>query len=128
MPKRPYETAEAHWPRLKPRVRQKRKDPTPAEAHLWRYLRNRRLNQAKFRRQHAIGRYIVDFVCLSARLVIEVDGAYHGDKIDYDRQRQAELEGMGYRVLRFSNEAVLHQTREVLRQIAAELNSFELGI
>ncbi len=122
MPKRPYETADAHWRRLRPRVRKMRKGPTPAEAHLWRYLRRRRLNRAKFRRQHAIGRYIVDFVCLPARLIVEVDGAYHGDRVDYDRQRQAELERLGYRVLRFSNERVLHQTREVLREIAMTLN------
>ncbi|MBN8595529.1 MAG: endonuclease domain-containing protein [Anaerolineae bacterium] len=100
-----------------------RHQPTPAEDHLWQYLRGRRLNGAKFRRQHAIGPFIVDFVCIEERLIVEVDGLIHEqpDQQDRDGNRQAHLEGLGYRVLRFTNDEVLQSAQAVLAVIDAAL-------
>ena len=78
-----------------------RKDPTPAEAILWRYLRSKRFGNIKFRRQHPIPPYIVDFFCAVERLVIELDGESHIGKEAYDAQRQLFLEQQGLTVLRF---------------------------
>ena len=72
-----------------------RKDPTPAEAILWRYLRSKRFGNIKFRRQHPIPPYIVDFFCAVERLVIELDGESHIGKEAYDAQRQLFLEQQG---------------------------------
>ena len=109
------------WAKLKPLARQKRHDPTPAEQKLWHVLRQRSLAGFKFRRQHAIERFIVDFYCASARLVIEVDGPIHDYTLEEDAVRQEYLEGLGLRVIRFTNDAVLHQTDVVLQQIEATL-------
>jgi phosphoribosylformylglycinamidine synthase len=100
-----------------------RHQPTPAEDHLWQYLRGRRLNGAKFRRQHAIGPFIVDFVCIEQLLIVEVDGLIHeqADQHDRDVNRQAHLEGLGYRVLRFTNGEVLQSVQAVLEVIDAAL-------
>jgi very-short-patch-repair endonuclease len=105
------------WKRLKPFAREMRHTPTPAEELLWERLRNRRLNQLKFRRQFAIERFIVDFVCLEHRLIIEVDGSIHDQQQEYDELRQLFLESIGFRVLRFSNDAVLHATEAVVEVI-----------
>lgn len=94
-----------------------RKQPTPAEAHLWRALRARRLAGLKFRRQHPVGRFILDFYCPAHKLVIEIDGGVHVQRSDYDQRRTQQLEAFGYRVLRFSNEAVLDQLPIVLESI-----------
>ena len=98
--------------------RRMRKNPTPAEAMLWECLRDRRLAGAKFRRQHPIGRYIVDFYCHQRRLIVELDGGVHKQRTEYDEYRQAELEAQGYTVLRFSNEQVMTALEEVLTEIA----------
>jgi very-short-patch-repair endonuclease len=72
---------------------------TATEGRLWSHLRRRQLDGWKFRRQAPIGDYIVDFVCLAARLVIELDGSTHDEKkFDYDQRRQAWLESEGYKV------------------------------
>ena len=85
------------------RAKQLRKNPTDAEQLLWRELRSRQLRGHKFRRQQPLGKFIVDFVCLKARLVIEVDGGQHNqDEIAaYDKERSAWLQREGFRVLRF---------------------------
>jgi very-short-patch-repair endonuclease len=85
-----------------------RKEPTSAEEKLWGMLRNRRYRDAKFRRQHAIGPYVVDFACVTLRLVVEVDGPSHGDseQAAFDAKRTAELESWGWRVARISNAEV----------------------
>ena len=119
-----YETADASlYKVLQERALQHRNYPTQAEAVLWEYLRGNRLG-AKFRRQHLIGQYIPDFVCLSKQLIIEVDGGYHfiGDQIISDEQRTAYLESFGYHVIRFTNEEVLTDTQNVLQKIRHIMN------
>lgn len=96
--------------------------PTEAESLLWRNIRARRLN-AKFNRQHIIGDYIVDFVCIEKKLVIEVDGGYHSEyeQIEKDELRTARLNRMGFSVIRFSNEEVLENIHEVINKIKIKL-------
>nr|WP_229720925.1 DUF559 domain-containing protein [Dyella nitratireducens] len=84
---------------------------------MWRHLRHRNLEAHKFRRQYPIAEYIVDFVCLSAMLVIEIDGGQHVDAAEYDAVRTRRLEARGFRVLRFWNDEVLLQTGDVLEVI-----------
>ena len=84
------------------RARELRRNQTAAETCMWRLLRDRRLGGLKFRRQHVIGGHVVDFVCLAARLVIEIDGATHED-VEADAIRTADIERAGYTVIRFWN-------------------------
>ncbi len=81
---------------------------TEAESRLWAVLRSHRVNNVHFRRQHAIGPYIVDFCAPQKKLVIELDGGQHLDQEEYDAERTAFLESKGYRVLRFWNSDVTH--------------------
>ena len=99
-----------------------RHEPTPAEAKMWQLLRGNQLG-VKFRRQHSINRYIVDFVCLSHKLIVELDEAGHleSDQADYDKGRTAYLIEPGYRVLRFTNEQALTLPRRVLATIKTNL-------
>ncbi len=90
---------------------------TPAETHLWNALRCRQLAGLKFRSQHPVGQFIVDFYCPSCKLVIEVDGDIHTQQKAYDEARTEQLQSFGYRVLRFSNEEVLHDLPTVLAYI-----------
>src|SRR4051794_22401855 len=87
-------------------ARSMRRKPTDAEQRLWRELRSRRLDSIKFRRQVPIGRYIADFACLEARLIVEIDGSQHADS-KYDAVRNADLNALGFRVLRLWNDDVL---------------------
>src|SRR5438552_18453887 len=104
------------------RARELRANTTAAERRLWSRLRAKRIGGFKFRRQHAIGEYIADFVCLSARLVVEVDGATHGeDRETADDQRTAYLEKVGFRVIRFWNSDVFMSIDDVAHAIAMEL-------
>ena len=80
-----------------------RKNLTPAERKLWAYLRNHQLNGLDFRRQHALGPFIVDFCCPAVKLTIEIDGASHADQVDYDTCRTQWLSEHGWRELRFTN-------------------------
>ena len=100
-----------------------RSDSTAAEVQLWSHLRNRGLAGAKFRRQHPIGNYIVDFYCAAGLLVVEIDGLHHlePEQAYRDEGRTAYLEEQGLRVLRFSNRQVLTETGAVLDQILAAL-------
>ncbi|NMC79440.1 MAG: DUF559 domain-containing protein [Chloroflexi bacterium] len=98
-----------------------RHNPTPEEDRLWQALRNKQLTGAKFRRQHAIDRFIVDFYCAEARLVVEVDGPIHQYSQEEDATRQEFLESQGLRVLRFSNDQINQDVETVLEQIAAAL-------
>lgn len=88
-----------------------------AEALLWSLLRNRRLADAKFRHQHVIAPYIVDFYCAEHRLVIELDGGQHSEQQDYDQRRDAFLEQKNITVLRFWNHQMLNETEAVLEAI-----------
>jgi very-short-patch-repair endonuclease len=94
-----------------------------SEAKLWAHLRNRRLGGFKFLRQVPIGPYYADFLCREARLIIEVDGGTHSkpDEIAADRQRQQELERMGYRIVRVWNGDVSQNIEGVLDALLAEL-------
>ncbi len=89
-------------------ARMMRSSPTPTERMFWEIVRSGRVEGFKFRRQHRIGKFIVDFVCLSKRLIVEIDGDIHQDKIHQisDSIREQELKEMGYKVLRFTNEEV----------------------
>jgi len=107
--------------RLTPIAQNLRPASTEAETRLWRHLRNRQLAGHKFRRQHPIGAHIADFACEQARLVIELDGGHHADKIEADARRTESLEAAGYRVLRFWNSDVLQNTRGVLEAIRLAL-------
>ena len=105
------------WTKLKPLAREMRHEPTQAEDLLWQRLRNRQVQHAKFRRQHAIDRFLVDFYCAEASLVIEVDGEIHQFTPEEDAIRQEFLESQGLKVMRFPNNAVLEQTEEVIQKI-----------
>ncbi len=98
-------------------ARRLRRDSTEAERALWRLLRARQLSGYKFRRQQPIDRYIVDFICFTHRLVIEVDGGQHGINLDYDERRTRHLEKQGFRVLRFWNNEVLENPEGVCMKI-----------
>jgi very-short-patch-repair endonuclease len=99
------------------RARKLRKNPTDAERFLWRYLRLRQIEGYRFRRQRPIGRYIVDFVCLERKIVIEVDGGQHNEETAYDAERDRWLQADGYRVLRFWNHEILTETKAVMEVI-----------
>ena len=104
-------------------ARRLRSSMSEAEKRLWYHLRAHRFAGASFRRQAPIGRYIVDFVCHHAGLIIELDGGQHGTVkgARHDDQRTAWFASRGYRVLRFWNSDVLQNTEGVLEMIAAEL-------
>ena len=103
---------------MKTRARQLRQNATFPERVLWSLLRDRRLNGVKFRRQHAIGPYIVDFYCSSHGLVVELDGRSHDDRGIEDRQRQEYLESVaGLRVIRVRNDDVFQDRESVLLAI-----------
>jgi very-short-patch-repair endonuclease len=100
-----------------------RLEMTDAEAVLWDVLRGRRLGGLRFRRQHTVGPYILDFWCSELRLVEEVDGPIHDHQIDYDEARTAHLEAYGYTVVRFRNDEVLSNLDAVLNRILATANT-----
>src|SRR5690348_5730010 len=95
------------WARLKPLAQEMRHTPTDAEEYLWQQLKGSKLGGLKFRNQHTIEPFIVDFYCAEFRLVIEVDGLIHEQQKDKDQFRQEMLEAGGYHVLRFNNEELL---------------------
>lgn len=104
-------------PRQKATRRRLRRDATPAERRLWTALRGRRLGGHRFRRQHGVGPYVLDFYCPAARLAIELDGAVHADpqRAAYDAARTHHLTALGIRVLRFENRQVL-ETLDVVAE------------
>ena len=103
---------------IQQRARELRKEMRPAEKKLWQVLRGNQLDGLYFRRQHAVGTYILDFVCVQEKLVIEVDGGTHLEQEEYDQERTRWLEEeKGYRVIRFTNDAVLKNTYEVIEAI-----------
>jgi len=98
-------------------AKQPRRNQTDAERVLWFRLRNRRLNDLKFKRQVPIDRYVVDFCCSDARLIVELDGGQHATQTVEDLNRTRNLEAMGYLVLRFWNNDVLQNLDGVLEEI-----------
>ena len=99
-----------------------RKNQTDAENVLWFNLRNNKLNGIKFKRQVPIGKYIVDFVCMEKKLVIELDGSQHIDNQDYDKIRTQFLQNNGYTVIRFFDNDILKSTKIVLESIYKKYN------
>jgi very-short-patch-repair endonuclease len=100
-----------------------------AEQVLWHHLRGRQISGLKFRRQHPFGDYILDFVCLENKLVIEVDGKQHGQQVGYDKNRTHELQMAGFRVLRFWDNEVLKEmesVKEKIWMVVQELQSHPL--
>ena len=98
--------------------------PADAERVLWEYLRAKQLS-VKFNRQHIIGDYIVDFVCIEKKLVIEVDGGYHSEyeQIEKDENRTQRLNDWGFNVIRFKNEDIFGDISSVLKTIKIKLNN-----
>jgi very-short-patch-repair endonuclease len=101
-----------------------RRTMTPAEKVLWESLRNRQVKGCRFRRQHPIKDFVVDFFCYDALLSIEVDGEVHSDKYqrERDEQRTIILKNLGINELRFKNDQVLNHIDEVIKKIEAELS------
>ena len=97
-----------------------RKNMTDAERKLWRYLERKQLG-VRFRRQHAIGNFIVDFCCVQKKLVVELDGSQHLDFQEYDEDRTKYLESRGYRVIRFWNHDVMNDINGVILAITYAL-------
>ncbi len=114
------------WKSVSGYAKENRKNATEAEGILWEALRNRQLENYKFRRQHAIAGFIPDFVCLEAQLIIELDGDHHNseDQTKYDAQRTEWLNEHNYRVLRFFNEEVINNLPQVLQKIKIALTFF----
>ena len=119
-----YQTADKMlYGLLKELVDKQKKNPTEAETILWNNLRNKELDGYKFRRQHVIDRFIADFVCLSKKLIVEVDGKIHTvpEVQVSDRQRTEILEGLGFKVIRFTNEQIYNDIEGVLEAIGKTL-------
>jgi very-short-patch-repair endonuclease len=104
-------------PDIRQRTRELRQPQTPAEQAVWRFLSNRQAGGFKFRRQHPIGRFIVDFYCPEAKLIIEIDGDSHADQVDYDQARTEWLESQGCHVIRFTNQEVKENISAVIENI-----------
>jgi very-short-patch-repair endonuclease len=102
---------------MKDRARKLRKRQTDAEKIVWHEIRDRTIADSKFRRQHVIGPYIVDFVCMGHGLIVELDGGQHAEQRVYDANRTSFLESKGYHVVRFWNNDVLQDRESVLREI-----------
>jgi very-short-patch-repair endonuclease len=100
-----------------------RRGMTRAERYLWRYLRERQINGARFRRQHPFKNYVLDFVCIEQMLVIEVDGGHHMANAAADQSRTRDLENAGFQVLRFWNNEVMRDIEGVVSVIAQTLQS-----
>lgn len=103
-------------------ARKLRKKTTPAERKLWAVLRNDQQG-VNFRRQHAVGKYIPDFICIKKKLIIELDGAQHLEQVEYDDARTRFLQTKGYRVIRFWNRDVMNDLSGVLAVIQAAIHS-----
>ncbi len=98
-------------------AREMRRNPTEAEKRLWEKLSNKQLDGIKFRRQFPINRYIADFYCHSAKLVIEIDGKIHDTQKEYDEKRTKFIEAQGIKVVRFTNDEVIQNIELVLTKI-----------
>ena len=107
-------------------ARNLRRKESDAERKLWSKLRSRQFENLKFRRQHPIGKFIVDFVSFEKKIVIEVDGDHHieSGNVENDKKRTAWLESEGFRVIRFWNNDVLLNIEGVAARILEEINSY----
>ena len=114
---------EADGPDTLTRVRDARRDATPAERKLWSRLRARQFCSLKFRRQVWLGPFIADFICAEAKLIVEVDGESHAEQQDYDERRTKWLASEGFRLVRVTNADVMGNIDGVLEHIATALPS-----
>ena len=110
---------------LRNRARILRNSATDAERRIWQHLRLKQLGGFKFRRQVPLHGYVVDFLCVQLKLVIELDGGQHADQTAYDEIRTGVLQGAGYRVLRYWNDDALLRTSDVLEDILRELEAIQ---
>ncbi|MBU0459031.1 DUF559 domain-containing protein [Patescibacteria group bacterium] len=118
-----------HWLKKKRKVkyaRKLRKRMTPEEVILWNAVRGKKLNGLKFRRQAPIGSFIVDFLCISAQLIVEIDGGIHKDRKEYDEGREEYLKELGYRIIRFPNNKINHSLPDVLKEISKVANTIHV--
>ena len=122
-PNRSWQNGPRTWASLKPSIKELRENATPAENLMWSALRNCQLNGSRWRRQHAIGGFVVDLYCSSARLIVELDGPVHDQRVQEDRARQDELERRDLRVLRFRNDEVMGDLPLVLSRLLEALDS-----
>ena len=108
---------------LKENAKYSRAHPTQAEAIMWQLLKGKQLG-ISFRRQHIFGEYIVDFVCLECKLVVEIDGGYHAtlQQQENDILRTQWLNNYGFNVIRFTNEEVINATETVIKRIKENIN------
>ena len=111
---------------IRARARSLRKNPTEAEKVLWGHLRCWQVDGYKFRRQQPLGNYIVDFVCLEKKLIIELDGGQHAEQTVYDAERDAWLRDRGFSVLRFWNNDVLQNLNGVKDTILSKMENTPL--
>ncbi|MBN2766325.1 MAG: isoleucine--tRNA ligase [Paludibacteraceae bacterium] len=126
---KPYNTANPlNYELLKENAKNRRKNPTEAESLLWQNLQNKNFENYKFRREHIIGDFIVDFACLSKQLVIEVDGGYHNEENqqELDKLRTEYLNKQGFTVIRFTNESILFDIENTLNAIKVALDQSPL--
>ena len=107
--------------KLQKKARILRKNMTDAERAIWKSVRNRQLGGFKFRRQKPIGPFIVDFVCIEKKMVIEIDGGQHALNTAHDVKRSEFLRNRGYKILRFWNSDVLKEKNAVLEEILSNL-------
>lgn len=112
-----YKSAKANTTEQTEQRRQLRNSATSAEATLWKALKERQANGWKFRRQHGIGPYILDFYCPELKLCVELDGSSHDNKYDYDEKRTAFLREQGIEVVRFTNAQVWANLEWVISEI-----------
>ena len=118
-----YQTADPMlYPLLRDLARKNRNNPTEAETLLWNYLKNNGLG-VTFKRQHIIGDYITDFVCMDSKLIVELDGGYHQlpQQQTNDAERTNWLENKGYKIIRFTNEELFENIDGVLEKIKEKL-------
>lgn len=104
---------------LEERRKKLRKNLTPAEAVLWKHLQHSQLEGRKFRRQHSVGYFVLDFYCPAEKLAVELDGAHHftDEGYEYDKERTAFINAAGIRVIRFENKEVFNNLESVLEEI-----------
>jgi very-short-patch-repair endonuclease len=114
-------------PKMQRRAAELRRNQTEAEARLWAYLRAHRANGVHFRRQHAIGYFVVDFCAPRVKLIVEVDGGQHIEQGEYDTERTRFLESQGYTVLRFWNNVILKDIDAVMAVILEALEAGEIS-
>ena len=110
-------------PELIAAARHLRQNLTPAEQMLWDAVKKRQLNGLKFRSQHPIESFVVDFYCPQHRFVIELDGAVHNQQVEYDAARTEKLNHLGYRVIRFRNRDVMSDLSRVLQQVVIAIET-----